>query len=235
MTKILCQILALLFLASECHALTLSQLVKRVRQLTGDSPYYSTQPRLTDSAIKNLLNEGQGYFSAAWILTQRTSFDLAPGATEYILPLDYMATRRVQFKDKIIAEASLGGLDGEGRAWGNSGGTPNTYYTRTTTISVIGFVPWPTSIGTGTVTLDYYVQSGDMVHLGDKPFNGLPDFEPLHEALAKYAVYRFFLTIGNTTVADFYAKEVLSDIARLKAMVDSKPNYKPGISPAERR
>ena len=226
-----------LFLLSghDLWCLDLRGLIKRVRNLTGDSPYYTTQPRLTDSAIKNLLNEGQGYFSAQWILTQRTTFDLTAGSTEYILPSDYMATRRVQFKDHIIAEASLGGLDQDGRAWGNSGGTPNTYFTRTTTISVIGFVPWPTSVGTGTVTLDYYVQAADMVNLSDKPFNGLPDFDMLGESLAKYVVYRFFLTIGNQPLATIYAQEVLADIVRMKDIVNSKPNYRPGVSPAERR
>jgi len=225
----------LLLWASHSWAENLRTLTKRVRLLTGDTPYYTTIPRLSDASIKDLLNEGQSYFSAQWVLVQRTTFTLVAGTTEYAMPTDYMAVKRVQFKNSIIPEATLNGLDGDGRSWVTSGGTPNTYYTRTTTISVIGFTPWPTSVGTGTATMDYYVQAAELSGPNDIPFNGLPDFYPLHESLSKYAAYRFFLTIGNMNTANIYAQEVLSDIKRLRDMVDTKPNYRPGASPLERR
>ena len=99
----------------------------------------------------------------------------------------------------------------------------------------MGFQPWPTSVSTKSITMDYYVQAKQMVSLSDLPFNGLLKFSVLDSTLAKYVAYRFFLTIGNLQVAQIYSQEILADVERFRAIIETLPNYRPGISPSEKR
>ncbi len=214
-----------------CQAVTLSGLITRSRQLIADSPYYTPNPKLTNQKITDFLNEGQRYaISYPWFLIQRTTFSLQGGTTEYGLPSDYQASKRVLIDGVPLPETTLEALDSSGGNWSLVSGGPVQYYTRFTTLTVIGFAPWPTAATTGTITMDYYCQAKDMVNPTDLPFNGLNELQVLGEALARYCAYRYYLLSNNQSIADIYAKEFLSDVVRIRSILESKPNYRPGLS-----
>jgi len=219
-----------LVLISTGWSMTLRELIAHSRQIIGDSSYYNPVPKITDARITSYLNEAQHYASAhAWAFVRRTTFTLSGRTTEYTLPNDFLTTQRVTLDDVILNEATLPGLDGDGINWLSQSGKPSSYYIRTTTVSLIGFNPTPTETSTGSITLDYYTQLDDLVSQTDVPFNGQPDFYPLHETLAKFVAYRFFLSVGNMQLSDVYAKEFVTDISRLKEIPTIKPNYRPGF------
>lgn len=223
---------ALIFTGGWAQSATLKDLIGHTRRILGDTPYYSSVPKLTDQKIISYLNEGQHFAAAySWAFMQRTEFQLTAGTTEYALPLDYQAVRRVTLDNAIIAERTLDALDDTGAKWIEASGRPRYYYTRTTTYTVMGFNPSPSANGLGTIQVDYIAQVRDMRNLMDVPFNGVPDLYPLHESLAKFAAYRFYLLTGNLPAADVYAKEVASDFKRLDEIVKTKPNYRPGFEP----
>lgn len=213
------------------HALTVGDLVSRSRQMIGDTPYYSAGAKLSDQRIIDFLNEGERYAAAnGWFLTKRTSWVLVGGTTEYSLPTDFQTVKRLTIDGRIIPELTLDALDYNNGNWTSSSGSPNNYFIRTTSVSVIGFYSAPDVNSTGTVTMDYIAQPNNLSSMNDIPFLGLPELYPLHEALAKYVAYRYYLLIGNDKMADIYAKEVLSDIKRMKEIIETKPNYRPGFS-----
>lgn len=221
----------ILLLATNGYSLTLDQLVSRTRQLVGDTAYYTPVPKLTDKMIISFLNDGQRYAIAyPWFLTNRTSFALISGTTEYGLPSDYQAVKRLSLNGTPLAEATLDGLDSTGGDWTSVTGIPTQYYTRSTSFTAIGFYPAPDSNASGmSVSMDYYAQALPLVRGSDVPYNGLAELEPLHESLCRYAVYRYYLLTGNQVLADIYAKEFISDVDRLRKIIESKPNYRPGL------
>lgn len=221
--------LSLLFFlcCGEAYSLTLQGLIKRTRQYLGDSPYYTAVPRLTDQRIKDLLNEGEKFASSyEWMSVKRTTLTLQANTTEYFLPSDFQTVRKLYMDGKPLPEVTLDGLDANLNFWLAPSGTPNKYYVRFASQSVIGFLPWPTTTGS-VITMDYDVIVADMVNLTDQPFNGAPEFAGLHEALAKYVVYRYLLSVGKGDVADIWGKEFLSDCHRMSLIIGTKPNYRP--------
>lgn len=223
-------LLLFLFFTSQGYSLTLDELIQRSRQLVGDTPYYTPTPKLSDKRITDYLNEGHRYASAhGWFLIKSTTFTLAGGTTFYALPSDFQTAKRVSMDGDVMPEATLDELDYNNGAWQTTPGDPSRYYIRTTSVSLVGFYPAPESSSTGTVTFDYYAKANDLSSLSDIPFLGLPELTPLHETLPKFVAYRFYLTIGNDKLADIYAKEFLSDTKRMKEILETKPNYRPGF------
>lgn len=222
--------LAVLLCSTQLWALSLRQLILRSRQYCGDSSYATTYPRLTDERIKSYLNEGQKFASSyEWMLVRRTTFTLTGNTTEYFLPSDFQTVKKLWLNDRPLPETTLDALDANGSNWLLPSGSPQQYYVRFTTVSVIGFIPWPLSTTTGTIKMDYIVLVKDMVNPNDLPYNGSPEFFGLHESLAKYVAYRYFLLI-NPQMADIWGKEFLSDHARMGKIIETKPNYRPGFT-----
>ena len=230
MRKLLGLILFIAVSAVNLQAANLRDLVSRSRMMIGDTPYLTPIARVSDQRIIDYLNEGQKYITSnGWFLTKRTSFLLVGGTTEYALPTDFQTVRRMSLDGSVIPETTLEALDYNSGSWIYSSGSPSQYYIRTTSVSVVGFFPAPLTTTTGTVTLDYITQTQDLSAQTDTPFLGLPELYPLHESLAKYVAYRYYALIGNEKLADLYAKEVLSDMKRMKEIIETKPNYKPGF------
>ena len=223
--------LALVFLSAQVQAQTLRQLMDQSRRVIGDSPYYTSVPKLTDAKIISWLNEGQNYAAAyAWgAFTKRITFSLVAGTTEYTVPGDFETVRRLTLDDSILAERTLAALDSDGGKWIRNAGKPSTYYVRTTTYTVVGFNPAPTVNTTGTINLDYYAQVAELVEMSDIPFNGVIELFPLHPALPKFVAYRFHLLSGSQALADVWAKEYAADIKRAMEIPGLKPNYLPGF------
>src|SRR3990167_1805360 len=224
--------LFLLALSSSPHAANLSDLVRQSRAILGDSPYYTSVPKLTDSKIVAYLNEGQDYAATfSWAFVKRTTYSLTVGTTEYVLPPDFQTARRVTFEDGALVETMLDSLDGtDGATWIRSAGRPQKYYVRTTTYTVIGFWPIPGSVSsTGTVVLDYVASVQTMVESNDVPFNGVPEYFSLHNALPKFVAYRYYLLSGNFEAAKVFAGDFAADVKRLTDIRDLKPNYRPGF------
>lgn len=212
-------------------ALNLRELVARSRQLLGDTPYYSPLPKLSDQRIIDYLNEGHRYAAAqGWFLTQRTTFTLVGGATEYALPSDFQTVRRVSKSNIVLPEATLDDLDYNSGAWLDASGDPSRYYITTTSYSRIGFYPAPLNTTTGTIILDYIAQPNQLSKMSDVPFLGLTDLYVLHESLPKFVAYRYYLIAGNQPLATIYGQEFLGDIKRMKEVIETKPNYRPGFS-----
>ena len=223
--------LALLFCGGPAQALNLKELIGLSRQIIGDSPYYTSTPKLTDARITTYLNEGQHYAAAySWAFTKRYQFDLIGGATEYAVPADFATARRVTLDDGSLPETTVSELDKDGSQWTRQSGRPSAYYIYTTTWTVIGFNPVATINSTGTIVLDYVAHVADMVELADSPFWNLPEFRALHEALPKFVAYRYYLLSGNSAASQVYAAEFAADVKRLEAISVLKINYRPGFS-----
>ena len=219
---------------ADAFALNVKDLIARSRQLIGDTAYYTPMPKLSDQRIMDYLNEGHRYAAATGnFLVQRATFGLTAGTTEYFLPADYLTAKRVFWGTKLLYETTLDDLDYNSGDWQSASGDPGRYYTRTTTMTVMGFYPAPDSTSatsTGTVSLDYQAQPNTLDSLDDIPFLGIYDLYPLHETLPKFVAYRYYLLLGNKDAADIFAKEFLTDVQTLKKILESKPNYKPGFS-----
>lgn len=224
---------ALLFINGWVDAATLRDLIQHTRRLLGDTPYYNSVPKVTDQKIISFLNEGQHFAAVySWAFMQRVEFSLTAGTTEYALPADYQAIRRVTLSNAILAERTLDALDGEGSKWIEAAGQPQYYYTWTTTFTVIGFNPAPNLSTYGNVQVDYISQIRDMSSYTDLPFNGIAEFFPLHESLAKFAAYRFYLLLGNLELAKIHAGDFAADVKKMAEIMVSRPNYRPGFEPS---
>ena len=224
---------SLLALFSSVRAADLKELIQQSRSLLGDTPYYSSVPKVTDARIVAWLNEGQDYAAVySWAFVKRTTFGLTVGTTEYALPADFQTAQRVTFEDGAFPETTLSSLDGtDGSPWIRSAGRPNSYYVRSTTFTVIGFYPIPGSFSsTGTIVLDYVATVQALVELADIPFNGVPEYYPLHLSLPKFVAYRYYLLSGNSEASKMYASDFAADVARLLKIRETKPNYRPGFS-----
>lgn len=217
------------------YALNLRQLIGLSRQYLGDSPFYTPIPKLSDRRITDYLNEGQRFAASyEWMLVRRTTFSLLANTTEYALPVDFQTVNKLYLNGKPLPETTLDALDADGVNWLLPSGTANKYYVRFATVSVIGFIPWPTSsVLPLNVVMDYKSQVQDMVSLLDVPFNGSPEFAGLHSALCKYVAYRYLLSTGQIQAADVWGREYLSDIKRMIQIIEVKPNYRPGLSVLE--
>lgn len=230
MKKLLATLLFCILLPAVVQALNLGDLVSRSRQMIGDTPYLSPSPKLTDQRITDFLNEGQKYICGnGWFLTKRYTFTLVGGTTEYALPSDIQAPRRVSLDGILLPETTLESLDYNAGAWIVTSGSPGQYYIRTTSVSVMGFYPAPLVTTTGTVVMDYISQPVALSAVTDIPFLGLPELYPLHESLAKYVAYRYFMLLGNDKMIAIYGQEVLADMKRMKEIIETKPNFKPGF------
>ena len=223
----------LLALLSFTRADNLQDLISQSRSMIGDSPYYTSIPKLTDSQIINYLNEGQDFIAAqTLIFVRRTTFTLVAGTTEYSLPPNFQTSQRVTLDDKALPESTLEALDGtlDNSAWIRTSGTPKTYYIRTTTVTVIGFYPVATVTSTGSIALDYYTHVQPMKELTDVPFNGTQQLYFLHKVLPKFVAYRYSLLSGNKDMAQIYASDFAADLKRIEVLPALKPNYRPGFS-----
>ena len=152
---------------------------------------------------------------------------MTAGTTEYAAPDDFQTAQRVALDDAILYEQTLQGLDRDQSAWIRQAGKPLYYYVRTATNTVIGFNPVATIDSTGTITLDYFSVVLLMANSEDTPFNNVIEFRPFHDTLAKFAAYRILITMGQSQLAEIYAKEYASDVKRMQEVWSVKPNYRP--------
>jgi len=229
-------VLLLTALSSQAFALDLRGLINHARGLTNQTPYVTPVPDISDQEITDLLNEGQDFASAySWAFVNRTTFTLIVGATEYLVPSDFQVAKRVVLDNTLVPEVTLDALDSERDGWAKSGGKPSNYYIRSDTFTYIGFYPWPNSrTSTGAVTFDYYARVSPLEIDSDVPWNGLTEFYPLHQILSVFVAYRYYLRIGNLSLADIYAKEFAAGVKRLTEISETKKNYRPGAIGYER-
>lgn len=212
-----------------CHgyADTLSQLIAKVRTDIYDT---STNPQLrvfSDNTITSVLNDAQSEMqNIGWFVTNRTTFTLVSGTTEYAMPSDFQVTIRAELDGILLSEVMYSGLD-KSANWNAAKGRPTKYYLNYTTTVYMGFNPVPNSAtSTGTVTVDYVRKCADMVNLSDEPFDGWDIMVPYHYILAHYAAGRLSKVMGDSEVSDYEEAKFRFGLA----LANDQLKKRPGLS-----
>lgn len=223
------------FTAGPVFSLTLSEIRTDVRLRIKDTN--STRQRFTDAQLLTFANEAQrDVANATWCTYNASSITLVSGTTYYSIPSDVIAIVRVTKDRKVLKETSLNQKDAEASGWEISGGVPSAYFQDPSQTDQIGFAPWPSgSNSTGTVRIIYVALPADMSADGDSPFNSEARFEPYHDLISLYMVYRVYLIEGETNKYQFYRQEYESRLQMMRDRVGSKPNYIPGFSGNQNR
>ncbi len=178
-------ILVLLFIPSLSQARTLSQLQADTRILASDA--VSSREMFSDQNITDYLNEGQKMATnQTWCLHSNVSISLSANTTYYSLPSNLEGIDRLTLNGVVINQIIPTALDASNAQWEGLNGTPYYYFVNFSSANMIGFTPWP-NVSTGTVSIDYSVQSNDMVNASDIPFNGVNSLQPYGYILSYYA------------------------------------------------
>lgn len=164
-----------------------------------------------------------------WPLSSTYTITTSCAVYEYTLPNNYLAAYRVLHSSRPLEEVSINGLDANLSDWTLNTGTPNKYYTRRTTNTVIGIRPTPLASSTGTLTVYYYLRPNDLVNSTDIPFNGFRDLYAYHYILSFYGAYRGWLVLGDIQIANLYYNEYIQGVSMMKSAIGLGPNFNPSI------
>ena len=222
--------------ASRASTLAASDVLTRARVYLRDQGVGTNRQQFTDSTLLQFLSDGQREANAQnWLIQSSFTLTLVGGTTEYIAPLDFMATMRVWFQAPGQAylkldQTSMDQLDAQSAGWTGATGTPARYYLdRSTTSVYLGFYPAPTSTSTGPVIVYYVQQPADCTATNCVPFNGNLILQPYVSALAYYVAYRGFQTVEETDLANAYLQYWVSFLGIMRQGPTKTPDYNPGF------
>lgn len=218
------------------NAMTASEIISRARIYLKDQSSTATRQQFSDTTLLSYISDGQREANSyAWLLTQRSTFTLTAGTTEYALPTNFMATQRVLYKKGSatnwikLDQTSLNQLDADSSGWMTQTGVPYKYYVYLATTPVIGFVPAPVATSTGTVQVDYIADTNDLASSSEVPFNGYLILKPYHTALIYYTVCRGYITQEMYDMAQPFCEQWNGYIATMKAGTLKQPDFNPGF------
>lgn len=221
--------------SARSNALTAAEIITRARLLLRDSSSDTTRQRFSDAQLLNLLNDAQREMnSLAMVQKASFTFTLTGGTTEYPLPTDFLTAWRVLHKDRKMEQTSFDAEDAQSEAWMTASGTPQRYYIYAATTPVIGFIPAPTTVSTGTAVVYYIQQTTDMTADTETPFSGWVQAIPYHSALAYFVTYRGLWLLGDIQLADRYAQEWALWIESARTGLINKPDYNPSFTGGRR-
>lgn len=225
--------LLLLALPGLLHARTLGDLRSDARLLVRDSGTTSTRFRFSNSQVNDLINECQRETVAyAWPITKASSFELVAGTTYYSLSNDFLAIRRVTWRNRVLDEKSPKALDSM-KEWETVSGSPINYFVTFSSRTLIGIYPFPAdSTSTGTVKVEFFSQADELTADANVPFNGIREFYPLHHLLAYCAAGKMAAIDGQSDLAGLYFKVYSDGVGRLSETAPARPNYTPSLNPS---
>lgn len=216
--------------SSPTYALSAASLITRARLMLRDTSTDTTRQKFSDAQLLAWLNDGQREANSfSWVLRGNTSISLAGGATEYVLPSDFMATWRVEFSNQKLDQTSWNELDADRPGWRTTTGKPSKYWLRFSSVTLMGFYPAPVSSSTGTVTVDYIQEPTDITDTADSPWNNWEVLSPYHASLAYYMAFRGFGVLQDAPMAQQYFQEWQLYIEGMRTGLLKMPDYNPGM------
>ncbi len=225
-------------------ALTLSDIQTEIRRNIRDTATDSSLQKYTDAVLLNLINEAQReVINITWAIHNSTSLTLSASTTFYDLPTDLIAPIRVIFtrngRTYELDETTIKVLDDDNANWQNSSkGQPIEYYIRLSTQAAdpleIAYIPIPPNTSTGTIFMDYFMQSTDLSAGTDVPFEGFRHLYPYHFTLVYHATERIKAMEGKTQEATFWAQKFIRAMQIMDDRLGRRPNYTPGMRGAGR-
>ncbi len=221
-----------------CYGMTAGDILTRARFYLKDQATSATRQTFTDANLLQYVSDGQREANGfAWLIQQRVSISLSAGTAEYPLPSDFIASLRAMYKKGSgttwfkMDQQSFNQLDADNVSWMSlSGGTPLHYYVYMTTIPVIGIVPPPVAVSTGTVQIDYVASTRDVTSTSDTPFNGFALLTPYHSSLVYYVVCRGYKQMEEYDLAQPFCDEWMNGIATMRSGLLKQPDFNPGFS-----
>lgn len=220
-------------LAIPSFALTAAEIITQARALLNDTSSDTGRQRFSDAQLLMFINDGQREANIfSWVLKSSYTVALAGGTTEYALPSDFLTTWRVTLDGHKLDQTSFNELDANSAGWNLARGRPGKYYTYLKSTPVIGFVPAPTSITTGTVVVYYVQQPTEITVTSNSPWNNWAILAPYHSGLIYYTAYRGYLSLLDTTTANAYFNEWTLYVNSLKEATLKMPDFNPGMTGA---
>ena len=227
-----------------CHALTVSEIKTEIRRAVSDNPSNSSFQRYSDAFLLSLINEAQREITILGDLADRTTaYVLTPRTTYYSLPADLISIKQVYFADKSnqlseLDELSQKSLYDKNPAWERNSGQPNSYWVSQATNPRsqnsaplrISYIPIPTHLSTGTVTVWYSYIMPDLAADGDVPFDNRRNLYLYHYAFVYYAVMRIKIIENKPTEAAAYQQFYSASLTFMKGKIGERPNYSPSIA-----
>ena len=230
--------------ASLGHALTLGAIKTEIRRAIRDNPSDTSRQRYGDSVLEDLVNQGQREMTIIGDLADKTSvYVLTARTSYYALPADLVAVKQVYFSDRSnqlreLEEQAQKSLYDNNPHWERTGGIPISYWVSQATNPQnqasaplrISYIPIPTNLSTGTVTIWYSYLMPDLDLDSDVPFENRRNLYAYHYALVYYVVMRIKLIENKTTEASAYQGLYATSISTMKGKLGEMPNYTPGSS-----
>lgn len=225
-------LLGLLAAPPSAGALTLSELRTNARVLIQDTGTASARLRFSNSQIDEFLNECQREaVGTVYPIISSYQFELVSQTTYYSLPSNFLAVKRLTWKNRVLTEKSPTNLD-QTKEWETVSGSPLNYFVSFASRTKVGIYPYPAdSTSTGTIKIDYYAQADDLSDTSDVPFNGIREFYPFHHILTYCAASRMAAIDGQGTVAGLFLQIYSQSLARLSSVAMARPSYAPSVTP----
>lgn len=238
MKKLLLSLFLIGVACGTSHAtLAASDLISRVRTLVKDSATNSNRQQFSDTQYLQWASDGQREANAQnWLIQSSFTFTLVGGATEYVMPADFLFANRVWYQQPNnqplmkLPASSMNDLDARTPGWINVSGIPISYYIDMSTGSVyMGFYPAPTTASTGPVIVYYVQNTQDMFSTNETaiPFNQWNALQPYVSALPYYMAYRAYLTLEETELAKEYLSYWVNFMLIMRQGINRQPDFNP--------
>ena len=155
-----------------------------------------------------------------------------------VLPILSMDDGENYIRLNFIREKPQKSLYDKNPQWERNSGSPNSYWISQATHPRnqqsaplrISYIPIPTNLSTGTVTIWYSYIMSDLSADTDVPFENRRNLYPYHAALIYYTVVRLKVTEGKISEASTYQQLYTSTLNSMKGKLGEMPNYTPGIA-----
>jgi hypothetical protein len=221
-------------------ALNVSDIRTIIRRNMRDSDL--SNPRYTNAVILDLMNEAQSEINNQSLLSHSpTTYILTAGTSYYNVPTDFMSPDEVYFKKNTGETIRIFGIEQNKLYvskpdWDRTKGEPTMYWVSDASYSVItatapkriSFIPVPTNLSTGTVTMWYFTTCQTLVNDSDIPFNGQYELLPYHYTIVNYVTMRLKIIDGIIDEANAYSSLYQNGVNKLTNFVG---NVKPPLIP----
>lgn len=230
--RLIRSVILLIAAACSAQALALSDIRSQSRVLVSDSGTVTSRLRFTNGQIDDLVADCQSESVAqTWPIIRSTNLELSIGATYYSLPNEFLAVKRVTWKNRVLSEKSPVALD-QTKEWETISGTPQNYFITFASRTLIGIYPYPAdSSSTGTVKVEFYAQATDLSSDSSVPFNGIREFYSLHYILTYCAAAKMAAIDGQVNLIPVYQQTYIQGLARLAGVAMARPSNNPSITP----
>jgi hypothetical protein len=212
------------------HALVASDIDSRARIYLKDQSSVANRQQFSDAFLLNLITDGQREANATlWLTMSSSTFNLTPGATEYVLPTDFMFTYRVTLNGQKVTMTSYDYLDSNSLGWSTAAGQPTQYYINNFSPSpTIGFVPAPVSGSTGTVLMFYANNTPDVTQLSQTLYNGWVPLGGYQQGLVDFVVCHAWQVLEEMDDAKPFCDRWAQYMTLMRNLQTRTPDFNPG-------